>query len=79
MKISQILNSIIIGIAAGSQPIFGYNYGARKYDRVKQALKIVLGSSIVISTIAFILFQTIPDKLILIFGSGDENYMDLLV
>ena len=76
MKISQILNSIIIGIAAGSQPIFGYNYGARKYDRVKQALKIVLGSSLVISTIAFILFQTIPDKLISIFGSGDENYME---
>ena len=76
MKISQILNSIIIGIAAGSQPIFGYNYGARKYDRVKQALKIVLGSSLVISTIAFILFQAIPDKLISIFGSGDENYME---
>ena len=76
MKISQILNGIIIGIAAGSQPIFGYNYGARKYDRVKQTLKIVLGSSVVISTIAFILFQTIPDKLILIFGSGDENYME---
>ena len=75
MKINQILNSIIIGIAAGSQPIIGYNYGAKKYDRVKQTLKIVLGSSVIISTIAFILFQTIPDKLILIFGSGDENYM----
>ena len=76
MKINQILNSIIIGIAAGSQPILGYNYGARKYDRVKKTLKIVLGSSVIISTIAFILFQTIPDKLILIFGSGDENYME---
>lgn len=76
MKISQILNSIIIGIAAGSQPIFGYNYGARKFERVKSALKIVLGSSVVISTIAFLLFQTIPDKLIAIFGSGDENYME---
>ena len=75
MKISQILNSIIIGIAAGSQPILGFNYGAKKYDRVKQTLKIVLASSVVISTIAFILFQTIPDKLILIFGSGDENYI----
>ncbi len=75
MKINQILNSIIIGIAAGSQPIIGYNYGAKKYARVKQTLKIVLGSSVIISTIAFILFQTIPDKLILIFGSGDENYM----
>lgn len=76
MKINQILNSIIIGIAAGSQPILGYNYGAQKFDRVKQTLKIVLGSSVIISTIAFILFQTIPDKLILIFGSGDENYME---
>ena len=75
MKINQILNSIIIGIAAGSQPIIGYNYGAKKYARVKQTLKIVLGSSVIISTIAFILFQAIPDKLILIFGSGDENYM----
>ena len=76
MKISQILNSIIIGIAAGSQPIFGYNYGAKKYDRVKETLKLVLGSSVIISTFAFILFQTIPDKLILIFGSGDENYIE---
>ena len=76
MKISQILNSIIIGIAAGSQPIFGYNYGAKKYDRVKETLKLVLGSSVIISTIAFILFQTIPHKLILIFGSGDENYIE---
>ncbi len=76
MKISQILNSIIIGIAAGAQPILGYNYGAGKYDRVKKTLKIVLGLSTIISTIAFILFQTIPDKLISIFGSGDENYME---
>ncbi len=76
MKISQILNSIIIGIAAGAQPILGYNYGAEKYGRVKQTLKIVLGLSTMISTIAFILFQTIPDKLISIFGSGDENYIE---
>ncbi len=76
MKISQILNSIIIGIAAGSQPIFGYNYGARKLDRVKQTLKMVLGVSVIISTFAFLLFQVIPDKLISIFGSGDELYME---
>ena len=76
MKISQILNSIIIGIAAGAQPIIGYNYGAEKYDRVKQTIKTVLGLSVIISTIAFILFQTIPDKLITIFGNGDANYIE---
>ena len=76
MKISQILNSIIIGIAAGSQPILGYNYGAEKYDRVKKTLKTILGLSVIISTIAFLLFQLIPETLISIFGSGNENYME---
>ncbi len=76
MKINQILNSIIVGIAAGAQPIFGYNYGAKKYDRVKKTLKIVLSISLGISTIAFILFQSIPEVLISIFGSGDALYME---
>ena len=76
MKINQILNSIIVGLASGAQPILGYNYGAGKYDRVKQTLKTVLSVSLVISTTAFILFQTIPDKLIVIFGSGDALYME---
>ena len=36
----------------------------------------MLGTSVIISTFAFILFQAIPDKLIAIFGSGDENYIE---
>lgn len=76
MKISQIIYSIVLGIAVGTQPIFGYNYGARKFDRVKKALKIMLSLSVVVTIIAFILFQTIPDKLILIFGNGDSNYIE---
>lgn len=74
MKINQILSSIIIGIAAGSQPIVGFNYGAGKYDRVKETLKRVLIVSVIVSTIAFILFQTIPEYLISLFGSGDATY-----
>ena len=74
MKVNMILISIIIGISAGSQPIVGYNYGAKKYDRVKQALKYVLLLSTIVSVVSFILFQTIPEKLISIFGSGNELY-----
>ena len=76
MKITQILNSIILGVATGAQPIMGYNYGAEKYDRVKSTLKLVLKVNFVIATIAFILFQTIPEKLISIFGKGDELYTE---
>lgn len=74
MKINQILSSIIIGIAAGSQPIVGFNYGARKYDRVKETLKVVLGLSVCVSLVAFLLFQTIPEQLIGLFGSGNDLY-----
>ncbi len=77
MKTNQILNSIIIGIAAGAQPILGYNYGAEKFDRVKKTLKSVLGLGVIVSTVAFILFQTIPDKLINIFGSADEETAEI--
>lgn len=76
MKINQILTSIIIGITVGAQPIVGYNYGAGKFDRVKKTLKTVLTCTVSVSTCAFILFQTIPEKLISIFGSGDSNYME---
>ncbi len=76
MKITQILSSIILGIAMGAQPIFGYNYGAEKYDRVKEATTLVLKINFIIATISFIIFQTMPDKLISIFGSGDALYTE---
>ena len=76
MKISHILTSIILGVAIGAQPIIGYNYGARKLDRVKKTLKYVLTIGTVVSIFSFIIFQTIPDKLISIFGQGDELYIE---
>jgi len=76
MKISQILYSVIIGLSVGAQPIFGYNYGSGKKERVKETLKIVLRVSLIITLISFILFQTLPDKLILLFGSGDDKYIE---
>ena len=75
MKVSQILNSIVIGIAAGAQPIIGFNYGAQNFDRVKSTLKRVLGISVFISAVAFVLFQLIPDKLIAIFGNEGQEYV----
>lgn len=42
MKVSMIAFSIGIGVASGSQPIIGFNFGAKKYDRVKKTF--LLGS-----------------------------------
>lgn len=36
-KVNMVFMAICIGISQGCQPIWGYNYGARKYDRVRKA------------------------------------------
>ena len=74
MKVTQLFFSVVIGIVQGSQPIFGYNYGAKKYERVRQAYKIDLVAGFAISALAFALFQLIPRQLLSIFGTGTEEY-----
>jgi putative MATE family efflux protein len=73
MKVFTIVINIVVGIAAGAQPVIGYNYGAKKYDRVKQGYFIVLISSIVVALIATILFQTIPTQIVGMFGAKTTN------
>ena len=43
MKVSMIALSVGIGVASGSQPIIGFNYGARKFDRVKKTFLLPAG------------------------------------
>ena len=65
-----VINSItmfilmpIFGINQGAQPIIGFNFGAKKYDRVKEALKKAIIAATSISILGFIFTQTMPDKL----------------
>lgn len=44
-KICMFLASIMIGIGQGFSPVSGYNYGAKRYDRVKQAYRFMIISS----------------------------------
>lgn len=79
MKVNQILISILVGIAAGSQPIIGYNYGAMNYARVKKTLGIAVISAEVITVIAFIIFQFFPMSVVSLFGSEEGLYNEFAV
>lgn len=74
MKINTLLFAFSIGIAQGGQPIIGYNYGAKNYDRVKSAIKLSIIYSVLISTIGFLAYQFLPRQIIGIFGDGSEEY-----
>ena len=78
-KINAIFISVFVGIAQGAQPIVGFNYGAKKFDRVKEIYKLEIISSTVIAVIGFIVIQCFPKQLISLFGSGDELYMEFAV
>lgn len=79
MKVNQILISILVGIAVGTQPIIGFNYGSRNFMRVKKALDIALVASEIISVIAFLIFQFSPMSVVSLFGAEDELYNEFAV
>lgn len=74
MKVNQIVFSFSIGLGQGSQPIESFNYGARKYPRVRRAYLTSAAVSVAIALFAFIFFQTIPRRILSIFGEGSEEY-----
>ena len=60
MKVSMIAFSVGIGVASGSQPIIGFNYGAQKYDRVKKTFLLSAGVCTIITCVAWVIFQCFP-------------------
>ena len=57
MKVNQIMLSILVGIAVGAQPVIGFNYGCKNFDRVKKAFELAIFAAEVIAVIAFLIFE----------------------
>ena len=78
-KVYTIVLNIVTGIVLGGQPIFGYNYGAKRMDRVREAYKIVFRATLITGITATIIFQLWPKEVVGIFGSGNELYQEFAV
>lgn len=76
MKVNMIIFSIVIGLAQGTQPIESFNYGAKKYDRVKKAYWLATITAGIISIAAFFAFQLFPRQILSLFGTGSESYFE---
>lgn len=80
MKLFQIVLNIAIGIAAGAQPIVGFNYGAKHYDRVRELLNLMIKWTVTVGIICTVLFEVIPGVFIQMFGSADDmTYFEFAV
>ena len=79
MKVSMIAFSVGIGVASGSQPIIGFNYGAQKYDRVRKPFLLSVKICSLITLISWVIFQCFPLQLIRIFGTESGLYEEFAV
>lgn len=75
-SISMIFMMPLFGLNQGSQPIIGYNYGAKKYHRVKDAVKIPVIVATLIVSVGWLLIQFAPELLIRAFSS-DESLLEM--
>lgn len=73
-KVNQLFMSFIIGMSQGLQPISSYNYGARKYSRVRQAYIMTVSIGFIMASCAWIVFFFFPDQIISIFGKEENEY-----
>lgn len=67
MKITLIYTMIFMGMSTGVQPLLGYCYGAKKNERLKEAIVYALKSVFLIGSIFFVFFFVCSNGIISIF------------
>ena len=71
-RITMFLFMPLFGIIQGMQPIVGFNYGAKKFDRVREALKLSLLAATAIATLGWLMAELFPSVIISIFTGNNE-------
>jgi putative MATE family efflux protein len=81
-----IINSVvtlfimaIVAINMASQPIIGFNYGAKSVERVKEALRISLIAASIVAVGAFIVIEAIPGLIVKLFNNDSEVLYNITV
>lgn len=73
----SIFSMLFEGIALGVQPIIGFNYGARYYERVSKTLKMTILSCILTGFFGFVLIYLFPERVVQIFSQGDSELLEI--
>lgn len=77
-SINMIFVMPAFGLVQGMQPIVGFNYGAKKYDRAKKTLRITLVASTIIFIVGSLVVQLDPQLLVGMFNK-DPQLMSITV
>lgn len=75
-KLQSFVFQPVFGLNNGMVPIIGYNYGARKPERIHKTIKLSVVYATAIMAVGFVIFQFVPDKLLLFFDAS-ENMLSI--
>ena len=71
-RLAFVFVMIVMGVNQGMQPIAGYNFGARQYDRVLRVLKLTIVCAVGITTAGFLVGEFAPRLAVSLFTSDEE-------
>ncbi|MBE6037170.1 MAG: MATE family efflux transporter [Clostridiales bacterium] len=71
-SVREIFSLAVTGLAHGAQPVIGYNYGAKKYDRVRSGIKFMAVVSACFTAVCWVLVLTFPKFLLALFSSDAQ-------
>ncbi len=71
-SIREIFQLPIQGITSGSQPVLGYNYGAKKYGRVKEGIRFMTIVGFCYTILAWLIVFLFPQFFIRIFNNSPD-------
>lgn len=74
--ISLVVMSVI-AINMASQPIIGFNFGAKIVGRVKKTLQIAIVSSTIVSSLAWVITQFFPEYIVMLFNDDDPELLNI--
>ena len=72
-RVVMLFIMIIAGLNQGMQPIVGYNYGARQYDRVVRTLKMTIMCAVCVTTAGFLVSRFLPREVAALFVGGHSG------
>jgi len=74
MRINSFIFLPLLGMAFGLQPIVGFNYGAKKFGRIVDAVKLSLAATTAFGLLGLLTISLFPEQL-LGFFSADPEYL----
>jgi putative MATE family efflux protein len=77
MRVTMFIGSILIGFGQGFQPVAGYNYGARRFDRVIEAYHFCVKTGLVVLTALAAFFITFAPQVMAFFQNSDPKVLEI--